>query len=142
MKISFTLFIPEGVKDTKEVLEIWNNLLKQVKVGYNVRISKEIIDKEKEDKIKFEILLPLAVRKRIKIHQTRRTKSLYPQLVIFLQETPFTFYSQGYGKDQITIKQFLEGLLKGNVYCLHDKEKLEKHLSQKQKGSGDLRKRK
>lgn len=138
MKISFTLFIPEGLKNTKEVEEIWDRL-KQVKGSYNIKTSQEIIDKAKEDKLKFEILLPLAVRKRIKIHQTRRTKSLYPQLVIFLEESPFTFYPQGYGKDQITIKQFLEELLKENVYCLHDKEKLEKHL---RKVSGDLKKRK
>jgi glutamate dehydrogenase/leucine dehydrogenase len=131
MRVKFTLFVPEGLKDLKEVKEIWNTLLKKVETSFEVKVSKEILDKEAEWRLKFDILLPLAVGKRIKIHQTRRTKSLYPQLVVFVEDRPFTFYPQRYGQEEITIKQFLEGLLKGKVLCLHDDNKLKENVKEK-----------
>ena len=131
MKVKLTLFVPEGLKNSKEIEEAWNILFKKVKASYEVEIEREIIDKEAERKLKFEILLPLAVGKRIKIHQTRRTKSLYPQLVVFIEDKPFTFYPQRYGQEEITIKQFLEELLKKKVFCLHEKTELENSLKEK-----------
>ncbi|MEW6481992.1 MAG: hypothetical protein AB1397_03170 [bacterium] len=111
--------------------KIWNTLLKEVETSYNLKILKEVINKQNEERIKFEILWPLAIRKRIKIHQTRRTKSLYPQLVVFIEDKPFTFYPQSYGKSKIDINQFLEGLLKEEILCLHEKVELIEYLKKR-----------
>ncbi|MBU4313366.1 MAG: hypothetical protein KJ821_01025 [Actinobacteria bacterium] len=129
MSFKFTLYIPKDCKDSESVKKTWE-VLRKIGSLYNIKINKQIINKEKEWELKSQILWFLAVYKRIKIKQTRKAKSLYPQLVIFAGNKPFSFYPQSYGKDEITIEQFLEGLLKGNVCCLHDKEELEKHLSQ------------
>lgn len=131
MKIKLALFVPEGLKDSKEVKEIWEGLLNKIETFLEVKVTREFLDKEAERKLKFDTLLPLAVGKRIKIHQTRRTKSLYPQLVVFIEDRPFTFYPQRYAQEEITIKQFLEGLLKKKVLCLHEKTELENSLKEK-----------
>jgi len=114
-------------KEVKEILP----LLEKVESIFDLKIEKKEIKKFGEEKLKSTILWPLSISKRIKIHQTRRTKSLYTQLVIFLDNKPFTFYPQGYGKERITIKQFLERLIKGKIVCLHDAKELEKCLKKK-----------
>ena len=60
-------------------------------------IEKEIIyniDKNFENELKSRILWGIAISKKIKIEQTRRSKSFYPQTK---------------AKNKITIKEFLEG---------------------------------
>ena len=126
--IKFVLFYTSlEWKEVKEILP----LLEKVGSIFDLKIEKKEIKKFGEEKLKSTILWPLSISKRIKIHQTRRTKSLYTQLVIFLDNKPFTFYPQGYGKKQITIKQFLEELIKGRVLCLHEALEFEKKLKRK-----------
>jgi len=125
MSFKFTLYIPKDYKDSEDVKKAWD-ILRKIGTLYNIKINKQIINKEKEWEIKTQILWFLAVYKRIKIKQTRKTKSLYPQLVIFTGNKPFYFYPQSYGKDVITIEQFLEGLLEGEVRCLHEKFEIKK----------------
>ena len=124
MKVKFVLFFTKlEEEEVKEILP----LLEKVESIFNLKIEKKEIERFGEEKLKSTILWPLAVWKRIKIHQTRRTKSLYTQLVVFINSKPFTFYPQGYGKKEITIKQFLEGLIDGKVLCLHEKLSLKKN---------------
>lgn len=123
MSCRLTLYIPEDLKDTGDVKNNWERLKKLGNL-YDIKVAKQIINDEKEWDLKSKILWFLAVYKRIKIKQTRRTKSLYPQLIIFIDDKPFTFYPQSYGKDEIIIEQFLEGLLKKTVRCLHDKDEI------------------
>lgn len=125
MSFKFTLYIPKDYTDSEGVRKTWK-VLRKIGSLYNIKITKHIINKEKEWELKSQILWFLAVYKRIKIKQTRRTKSLYPQLVIFSNDKPFSFYPQSYGKDEITIEQFLEGLLEGEVRCLHEKFEIKK----------------
>jgi len=127
MDIKFTFYIPEGLKDTEEVKEI-ERILDNVKPAYNIIIDKQIIDRLVEEQIKSQFLWRLSVVKRIGIKQTIRTKSLYPQLVVFNENTPLTFYPQTYGKEDLTIKEFLEGLLKNRIKCLHDDKELKEIL--------------
>lgn len=127
MDIKFAFYIPEGLKDTEEVKEI-EKILDNVKPSYNIAVDKQIIDRSVEEQIKSQFLWHLSVVKRIGIKQTIRTKSLYPQLVIFNEDKPVTFYPQNYGKENITIKEFLEGLLRGKIRCLHDEKDIKELL--------------
>ncbi len=128
MKIKLSLFYTNlEYNAVKEILP----LLEKVESVFDLEIEKKGIKKFGEKKLKSTILWSLAISKRIKIHQTRRTKSLYTQLVVFLNNKPFTFYPQSYGKRKITIKQFLENLLRGEVLCLHDINNLKENLKKK-----------
>jgi hypothetical protein len=127
MDIKFTFYIPKGLKDTEEVKEI-GRLLDSINSTYQIGIKKHTIDRTEENQIKSQFLWHLSVVKRIGIKQTIRTKALYPQLLIFNENTPITFYPQTYGKDDLTIKEFLEGLLKNKVKCLHDDKELKELL--------------
>lgn len=128
MKIKLSLFYTNlEYNAVKEILP----LLEKVESVFDLEIEKKGIKKFGEKKLKSTILWSLAISKRIKIHQTRRTKSLYTQLVVFLNNKPFTFYPQSYGKRKITIEQFLENLLRGEVLCLHDINNLKENLKKK-----------
>ena len=129
MKTKLTLFYTNlEWNAVKEIIP----LLEKVGSVFDLEIEKKEIKKFGEKKLKSTILWSLSISKRIKIHQTRRTKSLYTQLVVFLDNKPFTFYPQGYGREKITIKEFLEGLIKGKVLCLHEATELEKNLKRKE----------
>jgi len=127
MNLKFIFYVPEGLKDTEDVKEI-ERVLDNVKPAYNIAIDKQIIDRLIEEQIKSQFLLHLSVVKRIGIKQTIRTKSLYPQLVIFDEDKPVTFYPQTYGGAHITITEFLKQLLKNRVKCLHDEKELKEIL--------------
>jgi len=78
--------------------------------------------------IKSKILWESSVAKRIRIKQTRKSKSLYPQLIVFGNNKPMTFYPQARAGQEITTKEFLDGLLKGEIRCLHEKFEIEDEL--------------
>ena len=123
MSCKLTFYIPESLKNTDDVKNNWERLKKLESLN-DIKVAKEIMNDEKEWELKSQTLWFLAVYKRIKINQTRRTKSLYPQLVVSIDNKPFTFYPQSYGKDEITIEEFLEGLFQKTVRCLHDKKEI------------------
>ena len=128
MAITFNFYIPQGLKDTQDVRDI-EKLLDKIKNSRNISVNRKIINDSEEEHIKNQFLWRLSVVKRIGIKKTIRTKSLYPQLVIFNENTPVTFYPQTYGNQHISIQKFLEDLLKGNVECLHDKEEIQSLLN-------------
>jgi len=125
LKLEF--YVPRALEDTQDVKEV-EELLKKVKSSLKINVKKLVIDEDGEEDLKSKILWGLSVAKRIRIKQTRKSKSLYPQLVVFGNDKPITFYSQARAGQEITIKEFLEGLLKGEVRCLHEKFKIEDEL--------------
>jgi len=127
MRIKLVFYIPEGLKDANDVKEI-NRFLDKIVSLYNVEVIKQVINSSEEERLKSHFLWSLSVVKRIGIKQTIRTKSLYPQLVIFDEDVPLTFYPQSYGKECISIQEFLEGLLKDRIMCLHDEEKIKESI--------------
>ena len=124
LQAKFIFYIPAGLKETDDVKKV-EELLDKVKSSYNIKVVKQIINSSEEDQIKSQFLWRLSVVKRIGIKQTIRTKSLYPQLVIFNGDVPITFYPQSYGREDISIQEFLEELLKKRIRCLHDKHEIE-----------------
>ena len=128
--IKFVLFYTS--REEKEVKEILS-LLEKVESTFNVEVERKRIKEFGEKQLKTSILLPLSVSKRIRIRQTQRTRSLYTQLVVFLDDEPFTYYPQTRsGEKEITIKEFLERLLEGEVKCLHDATELKERLRRKE----------
>lgn len=125
MKLNF--YIPRGMEENEDVKKI-KETLENVKSSYSVITSRQIINKEEEEELKSKILWQLSVVKRIGIKQTKRTKSLYPQLIVTKGEKPITFYPQSYSGNEITIQDFLEGILKGEVKCFHEKYEIEEEL--------------
>ncbi|MEN3012871.1 MAG: hypothetical protein ABDH34_08370 [Dictyoglomus thermophilum] len=102
--------------------------MRKVRNSIKINVKKLVIDENGEKDLKSKILWGLSVAKRIRIKQTRKLKSLYPQLVVFGNDKPITFYPQARAREEITIKEFLEGLLKGEIKCLHEKFKIEDEL--------------
>lgn len=125
-------YVPRGLREMPEVKEV-EGLLENVKSNFELEIGKHIIDDRGEEELKSKILWGLSVAKRIKIKQTRKSKSLYPQLIVFSGDKPITFYPQARVKREITIQEFLEGLLNGEIKCLHEKIEIEDELRRKEK---------
>jgi len=123
----FEFYVPRALEDTQDAEEI-EELLKKVKSSLKINVKKLVIDEDGEEDLKSKILWGLSVAKRIRIKQTRKSKSLYPQLVVFGNDKPITFYPQARAGQEITIKEFLEGLLKGEIRCLHEKFEVEDEL--------------
>ncbi|MCE4608167.1 MAG: hypothetical protein F7B61_04325 [Caldisphaeraceae archaeon] len=72
-------------------------LLKKVKNTLKINVKKLVIDEKGEKDLKSKILWGLSVAKRIRIKQARKSKSLYPQLVVFGNDKPIIFYPQAKG---------------------------------------------
>ncbi|RLG21055.1 hypothetical protein DRN74_03380 [Candidatus Micrarchaeota archaeon] len=132
--LRFEFYIPRALEDSDEVREI-EDLLNEVKTKLKVSVKKFVIDEKGEDDLKYQILWGISVAKRIKIKQTRKSKSLYPQLIVFGNKNnkPITFYPQARVGQEITIKEFLRGLLKGEIKCLHEKFEIEDELKGERK---------
>ena len=113
-------YIPRALQDSQDVKEV-EELLRKVRNSLKIVVKKFIIDGNGEEDLKFKVLWGLSVAKRIRIKQTRKSKSLYPQLVVLGNNKPITFYPQARVGEEITIKDFLEGLLRGEIRCLHEK---------------------
>ena len=115
IKIKVVYYIPEKLKDSKNVIETLD-LLKHVKTPKSIKFEYEtkMMDTEDEERLKDNILLTLSVKYGIKIKQTQKTKSLYPQLVVYWNDNLWRFYPENRaGEKEYTIKDFLNGLSMG-----------------------------
>ena len=110
LKLEF--YVPRALENTQNVKEV-EELLKKVKSSLKMNVKKIVIDEDGEKNLKSKNSLGLSVAKKIRIMQTRKSKSLYPQLVVFGNDKPVTFYPQARAGGEIIIKEFLEGIVKG-----------------------------
>lgn len=124
--IKLEFYIPrwdlEGVRDIETLLE-------NLKESRNIDFKKIIVAEDQEKKLKSDMLWGLSVYRQIKIDQSRKAKSLYPHLIVLVNNKPITFYPQERPKEKITIQEFLKGLLNDEVKCLHDKYEIEDELT-------------
>ncbi len=125
--LRFEFYVPRSLEDSPEV-EAIRTLLEKVKEVLDIKVKEFVIDTQEEKELKTRILWGLSVAKRIRIKQTKKSKLLYPQLIVFEDDTPLTFYPQARSGKEISIKNFLEGLLVGEVRCLHEKFEIEDKL--------------
>lgn len=121
--IELKLYVPEYQKEG----EVTSPL---IAVADKLGLKTEVIrfTEEEGDKLKLGTMLPVSVSKKIGIKQTRRTKSLYTQLLVLINGSLFTFYPQRYSEKEISIEKFLEGLLNGEILCLHDSDELKREI--------------
>lgn len=125
--IELKFYIPSWAENLPETKEV-GDLLDEVKSTLNIDHEKLISNEKMEQDLKRDVLWSLSVFNRIKIKQSRRGKSLYPQLVVFVNDKAASFYPQERVKETFTIKDFLMGLLNGEVKCLHDPRIIEDEL--------------
>jgi hypothetical protein len=125
MQLEFN--VPYRLEENTETKEI-QKLLDKVHSSLKIEFKTILIDDKKEEELKKQYLWNLAILNRIKIKQTKRNKSLYPQLIVFVDNKPVTFFPQSRPKEEISIQAFLNGLLDKEVRCLHDKYVIERDL--------------
>lgn len=125
--LRFEFHIPQGL-NTEEVKEI-EGLLENVKSALKIDYKTSRISQEEENMLKSQFLWNLAISKGIGIHQSKRSKSLYPQLLVFNDDIAITFYPQRRPGVEISIQDFLSGLLNGEVKCLHQTNEIEGIIS-------------
>ena len=126
--LTLELYIPRALRDSSEVKEI-ENLLEKVNSSFKLKSTKHIMNNSTEEEaLKSKILWGLAVAKRIRISQTRKSKILYPQLIVKKSDEAMTFYPQARTSKKVTIEDFLNGLSNGEVICLHEKHEIEDEL--------------
>ena len=126
--IELKFYVPRWARDSAEAEEIEDSL-KEIKNTLNIDHEKLIIDEKMEQDLKRNVLWSLSVFNRIGIKQSRKGKSLYPQLAVFVNGKAVTFYPQERVKERITIQEFLTGLPNYEVKCLHDKYAIEDELN-------------
>jgi predicted XRE-type DNA-binding protein len=121
--LKLQIYVPRALENIVDVKEI-EELLKRVNFSLAVEVKKFVVEENREEDLKSKILWGLSVAKGIRIKQTRKPKSLYLQLIVFGKDKLITFYPQARAGQEITIKEFLKGLLKGEIRCLHESFRL------------------
>ena len=125
--LKLELYVPQVLENKEDVKEV-GMPLEEVKSSLGVDVEKFVIDESGEADLRSKVLWRLSVIDGIKIKQTRKSKSLYPQLIILKNGRSITFYPQARTGRRITVKEFLGGLLRGEVPCLHEKLEIEDGL--------------
>jgi hypothetical protein len=123
--IELKLFVPNYQKDEDLPVPLLTET--EERLGIKTQVKRFTI--QGGWNLKMSTMLPVSVSKKIGIKQTRRTKSLYAQLLVYLDGKLFTFYPQSYAEKEISINEFLSGLLKGTIACLHDKQELREAIA-------------
>lgn len=109
-------------EDSKVVEKLLNDLESRGEV-----ISETmIIDQKEEVDLKLKILMNISICKGIAIKQSRKSKMLYPQLVVFSDDKPIIFYPQERAGRKIDVQEFLKGLLSGEFKSLQDIDNIER----------------
>jgi len=112
--------LPKGSESSPEALSIID-MLSQVESAMKIPYDKRIFE---NDEVHKEKLMALSVMYRLRLPQTSKTKLLlYPHLVLCNEDNePVIFYPQirrsKNGRVQVTIEDYLKGLLKGRVKSL------------------------
>lgn len=106
--------------------KVVEKLLDDLKSRGEVISEKMIIDQKEEADLKSKILMNISIFKGIAIKQSKKSKMLYPQLVVFSDDKPIIFYPQERAGRKIDIQEFLKGLLSGEFKSLKDIDNLER----------------
>ncbi len=132
MELRHVYCVPEWAESSPQTVSTID-LLTKVELSMKIRFQKRVFDDDADHK---EKLIGLSVRYGLKLPQTARTKELrYPHLILFDEDGPVIFYPQmrkgGNGRIEISIKNYLENLLKGQVSSLVEVPALKKYHLEK-----------
>jgi hypothetical protein len=125
MMIKLKLYLPQGFADNADSKAV-EKLLEDIKSNGEVIWEKIILDQKEEADLKSKILINISICKGIAIKQSRKSKMLYPQLVVFSDDEPIIFYPQERAGKKIDIQEFLKGLLRKEFKSLRDIDDLER----------------
>jgi len=97
-----------------------------------------------EERVKMA-LLPLAVRERLRVHQSAKGKSLYPHLLVYSGGRPVAFFPQirkeKGRKLEIRISEYLASLLSGSLESLVPIPAIEERVPRKEKVDEEILKK-
>jgi len=123
--IKLKLYLPRAFADNADA-KVVEKLLEEIKSKGEVISEKVILDQKEEADLKSEILMNISICKGIAIKQSRKSKMLYPQLVVFSDDKPIIFYPQERAGKKIDIQEFLKGLLSEKFMSLQNIDDLER----------------
>lgn len=107
--------------------------MENVAKTYDIKIETWKFDVVDEKNFKFDVLIPISVFQRIKIHQTNNAKLLYPHMVIYINGKPVTYYPQARkGESTVSIDSFLAKLQEGEFTGIEKTRELRRHINGRQ----------
>ena len=119
--VEFVFYLPEMFHLDEKIRELLESCKEKLKIKYRI----ETLDSIKEGILK-DSLIPLCVKYGVGYQKTRKSKSLYPQLLVIENEKPIAFYPQLRKGEAIGIEDFLLGLLDRQVRGFYNADLLEK----------------
>ncbi len=125
MMIKLKLYLPLSFANNADT-KVVEKLLENLESKGEVISEKVIIDQKEEADLKSKILMNISICKGIAIKQSRKSKMLYPQLVVFSDDKPIIFYPHERAGRKIDVQEFLTGLLSGEFRSLQDIDNLER----------------
>jgi hypothetical protein len=119
-----------------------SHLLTEVREKLMIPFEKHTIHQGDEtDRLK-STLLPLSVQNRLRIHQTARSKTLYPHLLIVDGDKPVAFFPQIRREKErklvIDVRQYLRSLLAGQIESMTPIPSIEQKFPRKEKVDQEL----
>ncbi len=108
----FVLYVPQNQQDFTGSIQ---KLIREVEGKRGIRCQMKIFkeNSEDEEELRYKILMPLAILNQVGFRKTKRTKTLYPHLVVYRGEKPVTFFPQHRPTIWVEIEDYLQSILDG-----------------------------
>jgi hypothetical protein len=121
LALKHVYYVPKEFGQSEEHGEVLR-LLTKVSETLSIPFEDHPLENESaEQKVKMK-LLPLAVRERLRIHQSAKGKSLYPHLLVLSEDDPVAFFPQIRREKgrrlEVRASEYLNSLLNGSLKSL------------------------
>lgn len=122
----------------QEVSQLLNEVRDKLMIPFETHTIHEGVETEQLK----STLLSLSVQNRLPIHQTARTKTLYPHLLVVEEDRPVAFFPQIRREKErkliIDVRQYLRSLLEGSFDSITPIPAIERKLPRKEKVDEEL----
>lgn len=129
-------YVPAELANSAGEHEI-SQLLAEVRDKLMIPYEKHTIHQGNEMERLKSTLLPLSVQNRLRLHQTAKTKTLYPHLLILEGNTPVAFFPQIRREKErkliVDVRQYLRSLLAGSLESITPIPSIEQKVPRKEK---------
>jgi len=121
LALKHVYYVPKAFGESEEHSEVLR-LLTSVNEALSIPFEDHpLYNESDEQKVKMT-LLPLAVRERLRVHQSAKGKSLYPHLLVLSENEPVAFFPQirreKGRKMEVRVSEYLNSLLTGSLKSL------------------------
>ena len=121
LALKHVYYVPKGFGESNEHSEVLR-LLMSVSEALSIPFEDHPLYNESDEQRVKMTLLPLAVRERLRIHQSAKGKSLYPHLLVLSENDPVAFFPQirrEKGRNlEVRVSEYLNSLLTGSLKSL------------------------